>query len=71
VLALVRLISALPEQVDDVEGIDQPLVAAAYAREAQSDDVLVEPFPGADAEREPVVGDDRQVAAACAMIAGW
>ena len=71
VAAVVRLVPALPQQVDDLERLAEDARAASARRGSPPDDVLVEPLARADAEREAVVGQDRTVAAACAMIAGW
>jgi len=45
-------------------------MAAPQLRELP-DHVLIEPLPGSDSDREAPPGQQRIVAAACAMTAGW
>ena len=48
------------QRADDLDGLDEHLLAGGDARPALADDVLVEALAAAEAEREPAVGQDLQ-----------
>ena len=58
VLAVVALLPALPERADDLDGLLEHLQPHVGLGPAVAEDVLVERFAAADAEREPPVVQD-------------
>src|SRR5204862_4064888 len=52
VATVVRLVAALPEQAQHLDGLREALLADGGLRPAPADDVLIEVLAGADAEKE-------------------